>query len=195
MNAISRCSALRRFLPALLAFVFLGAACPVARGKSKTAQKPPATSALPDSADQIAFGVRVMLTDQGVNKGVLLADTAFTYDDDTRLELRRINLTFYTSTGVKDGVMTSREGTYNMRLSRIEARGDVVVARDDGKRLASQQLVFDQVRNQFFTDSSFVLNEPNKVLSGLGFESDPQLTSFRCLRECKGAAPVQVPVR
>lgn len=175
--------------------MLLGAACP---RKGKTAPKAkaaPAKSALPDSADQIAFGARVILTDKGVNKGELLADTSLTYDDGTRLELRRINLTFYNSLGQKDGTMTARAGTYNMRLSRIEARGDVVVVRDDGKRLTSQQLVFDQVRNQFFTDSAFVLNEPNKVFTGVGFESDPRLTNFRCLKECKGAAPVQVPTR
>lgn len=171
-----------------------GAACP-RKGKAKAKAPVAAKSLLPDSADQIAFGARVVLTDKGVSKGELLADTSFTYDDGTRLELRRINLTFYNSLGQKDGVMTSRAGTYNMRLSRIEARGDVVVVREDGKRLTSQQLVFDQVRNQFFTDSAFVLNEPNKVFTGMGFESDPRLTNFRCLKECKGAAPVQVPTR
>lgn len=174
--------------------ILLGAACPQVTKKAAKAETPQ-TSVLPDSADQIAFGVRTVLTDQGVSKGVLLADTAFSYDDGTRLELRRLNLTFYTSTGIQDGVMTSRAGTYNMRLSRIDARGDVVVIRDDGKRLTSQQLVFDQIRNQFFTDSAFVLNEPNRVLSGVGFETDPRLTNFRCLRECKGTAPVQVPTR
>lgn len=185
-------------IPALLigaagVVLLLGAACPRA---GKTVPKaPPPKSALPDSADQIAFGARVILTDKGVNKGELLADTSLTYDDGTRLELRRINLTFYNTMGQKDGTMTARAGTYNMRLSRIEARGDVVVVRDDGKRLTSQQLVFDQVRNQFFTDSAFVLNEPSKVFTGVGFESDPRLTNFRCLKECKGAAPVQVPTR
>ncbi|HEY0930233.1 MAG TPA: LPS export ABC transporter periplasmic protein LptC [Gemmatimonas sp.] len=176
------------------ALVLVGAACPRA-GKKPAKPVAVAKSVLPDSADQIGFGTRLVLTDKGVNKGELLADTSFTYDDGTRLEMRRVNLTFYNSLGLKDGVMTSRAGTYNMRLSRIEARGDVVVVREDGKRLTSQQLVFDQVRNQFFTDSAFVLNEPNKVFTGVGFESDPKLTNFRCLKECKGAAPVQVPTR
>lgn len=171
------------------------AACPLKSKSANQNQAAAATSALPDSAEQIGFGIRVTLTNQGVNKGVLLADTALTYDDGTRLELRRVNVTFFTSEGVKDGVMTAKAGSYNMRLSRVEAMGDVVVQRDDGKRLTSQQLVYDQVRNQFFTDSAFALNEPERVLTGTGFESDPQLTNFRCLKECKGAAPVQVPTR
>jgi len=111
------------------------------------------------------------------------------------LELRRVNVTFYTSVGLKDGVLTAKEGTYNSRLSRLDARGDVVVVRDDGKRLTSPQLVYDQLRNQILTDSAFVLNEPSRTFTGLGFESDPQLTRFRCIRNCKGLAPVTMPTK
>jgi LPS export ABC transporter protein LptC len=124
-----------------------------------------------------------------------LADTAFTYDEGSRLVLRRVNVTFYTSQGLKDGVMTSQSGLYNSRLSRLEAKGDVVVVRNDGKRLTTPQLVYDQARNQFFTDTSFVLNEPERTFTGVGFESDPRMTNFRCLRACKVIAPVQIPVK
>jgi LPS export ABC transporter protein LptC len=168
------------------------AACPTSKA---AAPKRATQAAIPDSADQIVFGARLVITDQGVNNGVLLADTALSYDDGQRYELKRVNLTFYTKQGVKDGVMTSRAGTYNMRLQRIEARGDVVVLRDDGKRFMSPQLVFDQVRNQFFSDSSFVLNEPARTVNGIGFESDPKLNNVKCLRACKLVAPVKVPTR
>lgn len=53
--------------------------------------------------------------------------------------------------------------------------------------------MYDQARNQIYTDSAFVLNEPDRLLTGIGFESDPHMTSFRCLRACKGIAPVQIP--
>lgn len=185
-----------RFAPtAMLAvLVWSAAACSNAKGKTQVKAKATKT-AIPDSADQIIFGFRTFLTDQGVSKGVLLADSALTYEDGTRMELRRVNVTFYTSMGTKDGVLTAKAGTYSSRLSRLDARGDVVVVRDDGKRLTSAQLVYDQARNQIFTDSAFVLNEPSRTFTGLGFESDPQLTKFRCLRNCKGLAPVKIPTK
>lgn len=179
----------------VLAILALGtmpaAACPRAK------KAPPAVKkfAIPDSAETMTFGARLVLTDQGVSKGVLLADTALGYEDNTRQELRRVNVTFYTSQGLRDGVMTARAGTYNQRLSRIEARGDVVVIREDGRRLTTPLLVYDQQRNQFFTDSAFVLTEPSKQFSGIGFESDPRLIKFSCLRSCKGVAPVKVPTK
>lgn len=187
--------------------VLTGAACPTTTkgkkaGSAKAAVRSDSVTAtaarvitLPDSADQIVFGASSILTDKGVANGILLSDTMLTYDDNTRLELRRVHVTFHTKQGLKDGVMTAREGTYNTRLSRLEARGDVVIVREDGKRLTSQQLVYDQARNQFFTDSAFVLNEPNRTFTGNGFESDPRLANFKCLRNCKGVAPVKIPTR
>jgi LPS export ABC transporter protein LptC len=153
----------------------------------------PVDASMPDSADQRTLALRTLLSDQGVTKGLLLSDTAFVYEDGTRLALRRVHFTFYTAQGKRDGVMTARTGSYNSRLSRLEATGDVVVTRNDGKRLTSQQLVYDQARNQIFTDSAFVLVEPNRHLSGIGLESDPQFATVRCLRSCKGVAPVQLP--
>lgn len=183
---------LRPFAVGLLASILLtGARC--AGGKGTTKPVIAKVSAIPDSADQMTQSLRIMLTNQSVLKGILLADTAFAFDDGTRTVMRRVHVTFFTAQGIKDGVMTSRTGLYNSRLSRLEVTGDVVVTRDDGKRLSSQQLVYDQARNQIFTDSAFVLNEPDRQIMGIGFESDPQMTSFRCLRACKAIAPVQVP--
>ena len=151
---------------------------------------------LPDSAEQVIFGMSVILTDNGVNKGRLLADTAFMYNEPSgkRLELKRVNFTFFTPTGADDGTMASREGTYSERLNRLEGRGSVVIIRKDGNRLDSPQLVFDNARNQIFSDSTFTLVQPRKqTLSGIGFESDPKLTNLKCMRNCKASAAIQVP--
>lgn len=185
-----------RVVLAALAFAaVLGAKCPFQRKSAGVKLTASRAIAIPDSADQVIVGLRTVLNDLGVLKGVLLSDTATSYDDGTRLELKRIFLTFYTAQGVKDGVLTSREGTYNTRLSRLEARGDVIVRQEDGRTLTTPKLVYDRVRNQIYTDSAFTLVEPSKQVSGIGFESDPKLTLFKCLRACKGIAPVQVPVK
>ncbi len=171
--------------------LLVAAACP----QKKPVAAAPKRLEIPDSAETIAFGTRVVLTDRGVNKGELLSDTALTYEDGTRLVLYPVNMTFYTTTGAKDGVMTAKWGTYNQRLQRLEVRGNVVVIREDGKRLSTPQLVYDQQRNQFFTDSSFTLNEPRRTATGIGFESDPKLANFKCLKSCKFTGAVQVPTK
>jgi LPS export ABC transporter protein LptC len=125
----------------------------------------------------------------------LLADTVFVYEGGTRLELRQVHATFYTSQGKKDGVLTSRQGTFNQRLARLEARGNVILLAEDGRRLDTEQLVYDQQRNQIFSDSAFTLHQPPRQISGIGFESDPQLSLFKVFRGFKGVAPLRMPSR
>ena len=132
-----------------------------------------------DSADQTMFGVRLVLSDHGVQRALLEADTAYTFDDNTRTELRVVRSTFYTEAGIKEGTLTSREGTYSSRSGTMEARGNVVVIAEDGRRLDTPQLRYDPQVNEISGDSAFVLTRPGDVLSGIGFKTDPNLTRIR----------------
>lgn len=174
--------------------VLMAAKCPTGKKASAVTTRAK-KSAIPDSADQVVYGARTRLTNQGVSNGVLLSDSMYVYQDGARLQLFRVNVTFFTGQGIKDGVLTSKAGVYDSRLSRLEATGDVVVIREDGKRLTTPQLVYDQARNQVFSDSAFTLIEPSRQIMGIGFESDPQFSKFSCLRACKGIAPVKIPVK
>jgi LPS export ABC transporter protein LptC len=178
----------RRLLLAALVAASSAAAC-------TDTKSPPVvpTTPLADSADQIMYGARSVLTDRGVQRADLLADTAYFFDENTRIEMRRINTTFFQSNGAKNAVLTGREGTYNTRLGNMEARGNVVVVTEDGRRLTTQQLRYDQQKNEISSESSFVFTEPGRRLEGVGFTSDPDMTRMRCLASCRGSAG-QVPL-
>ena len=144
--------------------------------------KPSITNVAADSADQTIFGVRTLLTDEGLMRAELLADTAYAYEDGTRFELRHVKTTFFTKLGARDAVLTSREGTYRSRSTNMEARGTVVVVSEQGRRLETPILRYDQGRNEISSDSAFVLTEPNRRLEGVGFVSDPNMTNVRILQ-------------
>ena len=154
----------------------------------ETAQPPTiAGNPLADSADQIMFGARSLITNEGLLRAELLADTAFFFDENTRIEMIDINLTFHTAQGEKSAVLTSREGTYNTRANRMEARGNVVVVSEDGRELRTEQLRYDQVRNEISSDSAFVATERGgRRVQGVGFVSDPNMNNVRCLASCSG---------
>jgi LPS export ABC transporter protein LptC len=136
------------------------------------------------------FGISTLLTDRGVLNAELESDTAFFFDENTRIELRGVKLTFYTRTGERNSILTGREGTYNTRQSRMEARGDVVVVSEDGKRLTTEQLRYEQMRNEISSDSAFVLTEPGRRLEGVGFTSDPNMNNIRVHRLIEGQGAV-----
>jgi LPS export ABC transporter protein LptC len=153
---------------------------------------PPRVSGSPmaDSADQMMFGISTLLTDRGVLNAQLEADTAFFFDENTRIELRVVKLIFYTRTGERNSVLTGNEGTYNTRQSQMEARGNVVVVTEDGRRLTTEQLRYDQIRNEISSDSAFVLTEPGRRLEGVGFTSDPNMNNVRVHRLIEGQGAV-----
>lgn len=140
-----------------------------------------------DSADQVMFGSRTLLTRDGVRTGELLSDTVLVFDEGTRFELRGVRAEFFTESGVLRGTLTSREGTYNTATGVVEARGDAVVVTTDGKRLTSPELRYLAAEDLIRSDSAFVLTEPGNRVEGVGFTSDPALRRVRIF-ETTGAS-------
>jgi LPS export ABC transporter protein LptC len=155
---------------------------------SKTEPPVAATSPLADSADQVMYGVKFNLTDRGVDRAHLEADTAYFFEDNTRIELENVNTTFYSSMGAKDAVLTSRRGTNNTRTGNMIARKNVVVVSEDGRRLTTAELIYNPQRNEISSDSAFVMTEPNRRLEGIGFRSDPNMNNIQILKGASGFA-------
>lgn len=152
-------------------------------------QPPVAThSPLADSADQVMYGARFNLTDKGLERAQLEADTAYFFEDNTRIELEKVHTTFYTANGAKDAVLTSKRGTYNSRTTNMVARKDVVVVSEDGRRLTTPELIYNQQINQISSDSPFVMTEPGRRLEGIGFRSDPNMNNIKVLKGASGVA-------
>ncbi len=179
-------------LPVIGLALAIGAAA-ACSGKAAVPTVATTRNLLADSADQIMFHIRTVLTDRGMLKADLRADTAFFFNDNTKIELRGVNTTFYTTTGQKNAVLTSREGTYDTRLHQTEARKDVVVVSEDGRRLTTSQLRFQEQRNEISSDSAFVLTEPGRRVEGVGFVSDPNLKNIRVRQVRTGTGSFTLP--
>lgn len=145
---------------------------------------------LADSADQVMFGVRTFITDQGLKRAEMHADTGFFFDNNSRIEVRNERTLFFTATGAQSAVLTSIEGTYSTQRNTMEARKNVLVISDDGKRLETSQLAYNQVTNLISSDSAFVLTQPDRRVEGIGFISDPNLQNLKILHLNKGQGPI-----
>ena len=175
-------SLLRTMIPAAIAAtIAVSAAC-----TEKTAPPVVRKSALADSADQVMYGAHFNLTDKGLARAEMLSDTAFFFDDNTRIELRKVETTFFTASGARDAYLTSERGTYNNRTGLMIARGDVVVTTEEGRKLTTPELRYDQAMNEIASDSAFVLTEPGRRLEGIGFRSDPNMQNVQILKTKSG---------
>jgi LPS export ABC transporter protein LptC len=168
-----------RFLVAAIAMSVVGLA-----GCKKKGSAPPvaAKATLADSAEQVLFNTHSLLTDKGVQRGEMFADTVFIFDDNTRFEMRKVRVTFNTATGAKDGVMSADRGRYNLRQQVLEGFGNVIIVTNDGRRLTSPQLKYMQGLNEISSDSAFTVVKPGSTFSGVGFKADPQLNHFQSFK-------------
>lgn len=164
----------------------VGLALMVAIGVTACGDKKAATGAamakgkksMADSADQVIFGQRTLITDRGINRAQIESDTAYFFDDNTRVDMRIVRGLFFSSIGAKDAVMTSRAALYNTRNQMLEASGDVVISTIDSRTLKTPFLRYDQRTNQISSDSAFVLTEPGREVRGIGFVSDPDMNNI-----------------
>jgi len=153
-------------------------------------KQPPvaAHSPLADSADQVMYGARFNLTDKGLERAQLESDTAYFFEDNTRIELEKVHTTFFTATGAKNAVLTSERGTYNSRTNNMVARKNVVVVSEDGRHLTTPELIYNQQRNEISSDSAFVMTDPTRRIEGIGFRSDPDMKNIKVLKGASGLA-------
>lgn len=131
-----------------------------------------------DSADQVIFGQRTLITDRGINRAQIESDTAYFFDENTRIDMRIVRGLFFNSIGAKDAVMTSRTALYSTRTQLLEASGDVVISTIDSRTIKTPFLRYDQRVNQISSDSAFILTEPGRELRGIGFVSDPDMNNI-----------------
>ncbi|HET8769489.1 MAG TPA: LPS export ABC transporter periplasmic protein LptC [Gemmatimonadaceae bacterium] len=173
-----------RLLLVAVAIGAVGAAC------SEVQEAPGASGSgdiMLDSADHVAFGFRTSITDGGVLRAEVYADTALFFDQNTRATLRQVRGEFFDEAGIKEADMTSRIASFDTRSNSLEAWGDVVINTVDGRVLRTPQIRYDRRLNQVSSDSSFVLTEPgDRVMRGVGFRADPNLRVINVLKLDEG---------
>ena len=165
----------------------------VALSGCRKSSKPPVAAevTLSDTANQVIFDGRFFVTQSGVNRGEMRADTIFVFDNSKYL-LRTITGEFSTETGAPNGTIRADRGTYDQRSRILDGYGNVVVTSTEGDRLTSNHLRYTEAVDQISSDSAYTIVRNGDTSRGVGFRSDPNLRDFLCLKECSGAANVPV---
>lgn len=142
-------------------------------GCEETGARPTTTLQAADSADQVLEGFSHYVTNQGVRRSRVEADTAYFYESTQITELRNIKVTFYDLKGEESSTLTARRGTYRWQNGSMEADGTVVVVSPDGRRLSTETLRYDHATNTISTDQRFSFDRGAEHLEGNSFKSDP----------------------
>ncbi len=145
--------------------------------------QPTATQSVLDSADQVLIGMTHYVTETGLRRAQVRADTAYFFSATQSAEMRKLHVTFYDAQGAETSTLTAREGTYHWRTQDMEGRGNVVVIRkSDGGTLRTEAMRYSQTRNEVTSDSAFTFDSPTQHLKGVGFTADPDFRNVATKR-------------
>jgi LPS export ABC transporter protein LptC len=117
-------------------------------------------------------------TDQGTPQWTLYAGYAATYTTRSTITARGVRVDFFDEKGVQNSELTAREGDINQLTRNMTARGHVVLQNIDGTRMTTEHLQFLNQQQRIVTDDFVRVDRAGDVLTGVGFESDPQLRHY-----------------
>ncbi len=177
-----------RSLSLSLARVGVLAALVAGCGHERTVTQSGAGGELPD---QEVSDFAVTETDEGTPQWTLYARYAATYNARNQVVARGVRVDFFGADGKRSSVLTAREGDLNQRTHDMTARGSVVLQTTEGTRLSTEELRFlnREQRVEVPEDRLVRVERGGDVLTGYGFQSDPDLRHYEFKRR------VQVTVR
>jgi len=163
---------------AILSLLLLAAAgC----GVQRSAQPSRPTGELPD---QEVSEFVLTETDQGTPQWKLYARYAATYNSRNVIVARALRLDFFDEQGGESSELTAREGEIQLQSRDMTARGDVVLQTREGTRMSAQEVRFLNREQRIVSpvEQMVRVERAGDVLTGYGFESDPDLKHFEFKR-------------
>jgi len=135
-------------------------------------------------------------TDAGKPEWKLYARYAAEYSARNSYVARDLKVDFYDDQGARSSVLTAREGEINGRSRDMTARGNVVLVATEGTRLSSEELKFLNHDQKIVVpdDQLVTVQRGSDVLTGYGFESDPDLKHYEFKRRVQATVRSKVPL-
>lgn len=165
-------------LPSIL---WLGAGC----GGNRSHAGPPNRS---DSApDQETWDATIYLLQDRQQQVVVTASHIAHYEklQQTKID-QGFRITFYDHDGRRSSTLTADRGTIDEQSHDMSAAGHVVVVSDRGGTLTTDSLQWIEQANRIRTDAPVRISTEKDVITGIGFEADPNLEHWEITRNVQG---------
>lgn len=174
-------------IPALaVGLVVLAAGC----GRQTEVGPPQTTGALPD---QEVSDFVLTETDEGALQWKLYARYAATYNARNVVQVRGVRVDFFDEKSARSSELTAREGELQLQTHDMTARGNVVLQTTEGTRMSTEELHFLNKDQKIVSPVSqqVRVERHGDVLTGFGFESDPELRHFEFKQNVRATVRTQ----
>ncbi len=162
-----------RIVPLVWAALLMAgmAGCFNADEPARTAAPAAKTGRIPE---QQFFDYRLIETEKGVRLWVLESDKMLKYAGERDVHLITLQMDFFKQ-GNHFSVLTADSGRANLKNNDIHAWGNVVIITDDGRKLETGEIFFNNETQLIHNDVFNRFTRDGDVLTGIGLEATPDL--------------------
>ncbi len=131
-----------------------------------------------------AEDVVIIFSENGKVKGRLFA-TEFIVNEHARppyMDARKgLRIESYNDSTQLQSVLTAKYGRYYMQKGNILLRDSIVVVNSEGKRLTTEELVWNDQLKKFYTEKFVSIKTPTQVMYGDGLEANQDFTWYKII--------------
>ncbi len=136
----------------------------------------------PEMPIQQFFDYKLVESNAGIRQWVLESDLMNKYSGQRDVELVTVHLDFFKE-GIHFSTLTADSGLANLQTNNIFTWGDVVVVTDDGRKLETEELYFDNEQQLIHNDVFDRFTRDGDVIEGFGLEATPDLEYIEIKRQ------------
>ena len=164
----------------LMAFLLLTAAC------TTTEDNTAPTSKAEKTPDQESWNSKIILSEEGIVRCIIYAGHLQQFEAEEIAEIDEgMEVDFFDEQGEHTSRLTAREGTVSQKTKDLHASGDVVIVSDDGVRLMTQHIRWDNARQKILAPGEVTLSTDQGTETGAGLEADANFSHWT-MREVTG---------
>ncbi|TMQ64643.1 MAG: LPS export ABC transporter periplasmic protein LptC [Candidatus Eisenbacteria bacterium] len=141
--------------------------------------------------DQEVSDFSVTETDEGRLEWKMYARNAAIYNARDAIVAHGVRVDFYDEAGKQTSTLTAREGEMNQVRHDMIARGNVVLQTTEGTRMSTEELRFLNQTQRIVSDGFVRVERRSDVLTGYGFESDPDLKHYEFKHQVQAVVRTQ----
>jgi len=133
--------------------------------------------------DQISSNIEITLTKKGNITAKIQSDILKKDKKSLQLELNdNVHVDLYDENFIHKSLIKSQSAIVDEKDNRIKAFGKVTVETNDGKKLLTDSLLWDNSLDKIFTEATLeFITSDTDTLYGKGFESNIDLTNWNIL--------------
>ncbi len=135
--------------------------------------------------DQEARDFTLTETSEGTKNWTLWASYAAMYNAKNLVDAKTIQIEFFDSKGKRYSTLVADQGLVDQRTNNLEAIGRVRVVTETGVHMETDSLYWINNTQKIISDSFVKVTRKGDVVTGYGFESDPNLDHFHLKREVR----------